>query len=193
MTLYDGAACVVFFKTREAWGGLSNMASWFPLRVGAVTTPSSEALYQACRFPAYPDLQRVILAEKNPMKAKMLSKPHRAEKTRPDWEAAGPSSLGVRVEVMRWALRVKLHCHPESFGSILLATGLGDIVEKSRRDPFWGAIDRGDGTLEGENVLGRLLMELREELRGHGPPARVEPPPVPGFLLLGEPVGPIGV
>ena len=186
-TLYDGAACVVFFKTREAWGGLSNMASWFPLRVGAVHTPSSEALYQACRFPDYPDIQRVLLAEKNPMAAKMRSKPYRAH-TRPDWE-----SSGVRVEVMRWVLRVKLHCHPESFGSVLLATGLEPIVEKSTRDTFWGALEHPTGVLEGENVLGGLLMELREELRAHGPPARVEPPAVQNFLLLGEPVGPVGV
>src|SRR2546426_7568195 len=40
------------------------------------------------------------------------------------------------------------------------------IVEDSRKDDFWGAKASDEGTLVGMNVLGRLLMELREDLRG---------------------------
>ena len=49
------ANCVVFFKVREEWGELSNMHNEFPLRVGGVPVGSSEALYQAMRFPHRPD------------------------------------------------------------------------------------------------------------------------------------------
>ena len=55
---YDPAASVVFLKTNERFGGLSNMAPGFPLRVNGVRIRTSEALYQACRFPHLPDVHR---------------------------------------------------------------------------------------------------------------------------------------
>src|SRR5436190_807211 len=91
---------VVFCKTTEAYGGLSNMAAGFPVCVNGVRIRTSEALYQACRFPHMPDVQRLIIDEASPMTAKMRSKPYRKD-SRADWER-------VRVKVMRWCLRVKL-------------------------------------------------------------------------------------
>jgi len=38
-------------ETKEAFGGLSNMAGGYGLQVNGIHIPSSEALYQACRFP----------------------------------------------------------------------------------------------------------------------------------------------
>ena len=61
--IYERSKSVVFFKTKEAFGGLSNMASGFPLRVNGVRIHTSEALYQACRFPHMPEVQRKIIAE----------------------------------------------------------------------------------------------------------------------------------
>ena len=176
----DGS--VVFHKTREAFGGLSNMAAGFPLCIGEVKIRTSEALYQACRFPCLPHVQALILAEKSPMAAKMVSKPHRAA-TRNDWD-------DVRVEIMRWCLEVKLVQHKDCFGALLLSTGDRPIVEQSHKDRFWGAVLSKDGDwLEGANVLGRQLTDLRERLRSH-PDAfsRVEPPNVGGMLLLGRPI-----
>jgi len=34
------------------------------------------------------------------------------------------------------------------------------IVEHSERDSFWGAKKVNDETLNGQNILGKLLMEL---------------------------------
>ena len=51
---YEPEECVVFRKTAEAFGGLSNMAAGFPLKVNGVSVRTSEALYQACRFPHRP-------------------------------------------------------------------------------------------------------------------------------------------
>jgi type I restriction enzyme, S subunit len=174
---------VVFHKTRERWGELSNMASGFPLIVVGSVWPSSEALYQACRFPDLPDVQLLIAQQTSAMAAKMRSKPHRSA-TREDW-------THIRVRVMRWVLRVKLAQHMNTFGNVLLATGDSSIVERSGKDRYWGAIESDDGTLEGENVLGRLLMELREELRTRSRDelSIVTPPRVDHFLLLGRPVG----
>jgi type I restriction enzyme S subunit len=179
---YDPAASVVFLKTNERFGGLSNMAPGFPLRVNGVRIRTSEALYQACRFPHLPDVQRKIIDEHSPMTAKMRSKPFRKD-SRPDWDA-------VRVKIMRWCLRVKLAQNWQEFGRLLLATGDRPIVEQSRKDDFWGAKVADDGSLIGMNVLGRLLMELREHLKGDEAESLrfIEPLAIPEFLLLRQPI-----
>src|SRR5690606_37437152 len=107
--------------TNEVFGGLSNMAGGFPLRVNGIRILTSEALYQACRFPKRPDVQRLIIGENSPMTAKMKSKPYRQD-TRPDWDQ-------VRVKIMRWCLRVKLAQNWHKFSELLLATGDKPIVE----------------------------------------------------------------
>lgn len=180
---YNRRDSTVFRKTHEQFGGLSNMASGFPLEVNGVRIRTSEALYQACRFPQNPKIQRLIIQQRSPMTAKMLGKPHR-EETRPDWEK-------VRVKIMRWCLRVKLAQNGQTFGALLCSTGDRPIVEESRKDDFWGAKAVDEETLVGANVLGRLLMELREELRSHNESrlSRVEPPRIPQFWLYVEPIG----
>ena len=175
---YDPATSVVFLKTKERFGGLSNMAPGFPLTVNGVRIRTSEALYQACRFPHMPDVQRKIIDEHSPMTAKMRSKPFRKD-SRPDWDA-------VRVKIMRWSLRVKLAQNWREFGRLLLSTGDGPIVEQSRKDDFWGAKVVEDGSLVGMNVLGRLLMELREQLKGYDVESlrTLEPLAIPEFFLF---------
>lgn len=182
---YRRAECVTFQKTSEEFGGLSNMAPGFPLQVNGLRIGTSEVLYQACRFPHLIDVQRMLLTERSPMTAKMKSKPFRQE-SRPDFEV-------IKVTVMRWCLRIKLLQNRDRFARLLLATGERPIVEVSRKDPYWGAqVDDDGDALIGGNVMGRLLMELREYLRSdradalRGP---VAPPPIPVFLLLGIPIG----
>ena len=174
---YDRASSVVFLKTREAFGGLSNMAGGFPLLVNSIHIRTSEALYQICRFPHLPKIQRLILEQRSPMTAKMKSKPHRCN-SRPDWNR-------VRVNVMRWCLRVKLAQNWDTFSRLLLDTGCRPIVEHSRKDDFWGAKPVDERTLVGMNVLGRLLMELRESVKSEPLEdfLRVEPLHIPDFLL----------
>lgn len=180
---YYPAESAVFLKTNERFGGLSNMAPGFPIVLNGVRIRTSEALYQACRFPRRPDVQRQIIDDPSPMTAKMRSKPFRSD-TRPDWDA-------VRVKIMRWCLRVKLAQNWQTFGKLLLSTADMPIVEKKvRRKDFWGATEQPDGTLVGMNVLGRLLMELREQLKGDEAESLrfIEPLAIPDFLLFGEPI-----
>lgn len=73
---------------------------------------------------------------------------------------------------MRWVLRQKLQ-HPP-FQRVLLETGDRPIVELSYKDQFWGAKPEGH-LLVGVNALGRLLMELRQEIRAGA--VRDIPPP----------------
>jgi len=175
---YARPDCAVFRKTAEAFGGLSNMAPGFPVRVNGIRVLTIEALYQASRFPHLPDVQRLIIDQHSPMTAKMVSKPHRKD-SREDWD-------NVRIKVMRWCLRLKLSQHWSKFSQLLLSTGDRAIVEDSRKDDFWGAVPSEGDTLVGLNVLGRLLMELREEIKAGAELRRVEPPAIPDFTLFGE-------
>ncbi|HAZ60763.1 MAG TPA: hypothetical protein DCY89_04220 [Gammaproteobacteria bacterium] len=179
---YKRATSVVFLKTDAPFGGLSNMAGGYPLRVLGTRINTSEALYQACRFPHLPDVQQIIIGQASPMTAKMKSKPHR-KNSRPDWDR-------VRVKVMRWCLRVKLVQNWAKFSELLLRTDDKPIVEESRRDDFWGAKPVDEQTLVGMNVLGRLLMELREAVKEQGEAEflTVGPLDLPEFLLFGQPI-----
>lgn len=180
---YTRKDSVVFLKTDEPFGGLSNMAGGYPIRVNGVRILTSEALYQVCRFPHLPDVQKMIIGQISPMTAKMRSKPYR-KNSRPDWDH-------VRVRIMRWCLRMKLANNWNTFSELLLRTGERPIVEESRKDDFWGAKVVGDGdTLVGMNVLGRLLMELREQVKQQGRDATsdIAPPDIPQFLLFGQPI-----
>lgn len=186
---YKRKDSVVFFRTCEPFGGLSNMAPGYPIHLRGVRIRTSEALYQACRFPHLPDVQKLIIEQRSPMTAKMVSLRY-CRDSRPDW-------YKVRVSIMRWGLRVKLANNWKVFSTLLMKTGDKAIVEESRRDVFWGAriVDNGD-VLVGMNVLGRLLMELREQVkqRGHEVVLNVSPPDIPNFLMFGRLVDvPIGL
>ena len=88
---------------------------------------------------------------------------------------------------MRWCLRAKLEQHYDTFSKLLCATEDLPIVELSKTDNFWGARPHGVGMLEGRNVLGRLLMELREEInKGVTPFNHLDPLVIPDFFLLSE-------
>lgn len=72
---------------------------------------------------------------------------------REDWDS-------VRVGIMRNILREKLHQHPYVRRK-LMQTGERELIEHSWRDNFWGWGPHRDG----QNMLGRLWMEIRAELR----------------------------
>ena len=183
--IYKYSDACVFRKTKEEYGGLSNMASGFPLLINGIYILTSEALYQACRFPHIQDVQLKILKERSPMSAKMVSKPFRL-KSRQDWDL-------VRVDIMYWCLKVKLAQNFLSFGSLLESTYNKPIVEDSSKDKFWGAVKLKDApeNLSGVNALGRLLMKLRQEYNSihRFNLLVVEPPLIKDFLLNGEKIG----
>jgi len=72
---------------------------------------------------------------------------------RSDWEEA-------KVNVMRVALRFKFDAQPVLI-NLLLSTGDQEIIEQTTDDHYWGCGSRGDGL----NMLGKLLMELRNAYR----------------------------
>ena len=182
---YSRAGSAVFNKTKEKWGEFSNMCAGFPLRVNGVDIRTSEALYQAMRFPDHPEVQQQIFDEPSPKGAKMKSKRHRKELGRQDWDE-------IQMAVMWWCQTVKLAQNFDNFGGVLFITGNKPIVEESANDMFWGAKDQGNGTLKGANVLGKLLMELRSRyLADRASLMVVEPPGIANFQLMGQDIGTI--
>ena len=170
--------CISFRKTDEEFGGLSNMAAGYSIVVNNISIRTSEALYQAMRFPDYPEIQKEIIEQKSPMAAKMISKKYRNQKTRTDWDQK-------RVAIMKWCIRVKLVQNLQTFGELLLSTGNKSIVEESRKDQFWGAKRIDDIALVGTNALGRLLMELREIHKNYNLEV-VHPLNIDNFKLYGK-------
>lgn len=69
---------------------------------------------------------------------------------RPNWDT-------IKVDVMKCGLIAKFNQNP-TLRELLLSTGSNDIIENSPRDSFWGVGKDGNG----ENMLGKLLMEVRE-------------------------------
>src|SRR5690606_24274629 len=116
------------------------------------TYPTAEHLYQALKFKD-PEVRAQIRAVQNPKEAKALA--HRLLKTKPEAVVEGyTQNSEMSLDLMRRVLRIRAE-QDEVFRKALLRSE-GPIAEP-RQDPFWG---RG-----GENWMGRLLEELREELK----------------------------
>jgi len=190
ISVYDLADVCSFSKVKEPFGGFSNMSNEFKVRVNGILIHNTEALYQACRFPRQAAVQKEILDQRSGMAAKMKSKHYRPQHSRGDWDE-------IRIDVMRWCLRVKLGQNVFGLGRLFDSTGDRPIAEQSHRDAFWGAVPDRNGTLKGQNVLGKLLMELRTEYQKGKEDFKktlmyVEPPEIVDFLLLGDPILPVG-
>lgn len=186
LRVYPKDKSIVFSKTNEKFGGLSNMAPGYPLFINDNILSNSEVLYQAMRFPLFPDIQHEIISQNSPMTAKMISKKYH-DKTRQDWEL-------IRVKIMRWCLEIKLCQNWSKFETLLKETENKPIVEYSVKDKFWGAAlsDNSDKELIGMNALGRLLMELREKyIKNDNVIQKIEPVNITGFLLYGHEIGTI--
>jgi N-glycosidase YbiA len=176
---YIQAEVSAFLRTSDAFGGLSNMHAGYPITVAGIAVPSTENYYQAMRYPHLPDFQAEILAEPRPVPAKRLAYTRVAE-TRSDWQK-------VNITLMRHAMRLRYGHHPHAMQEIFERTAGSPIVEISSRDDFWGTFAK-EGLLTGKNVLGRLYMELREEVAEHDPdtPFEVAAPDIADLTLCGR-------
>ena len=65
----------------------------------------------------------------------------------------------IKVDRMYNVLKVKFS--DVELREQLLETGNSILIEDSKTDPFWGAGKKGTG----KNMLGKLLMKVREEIR----------------------------
>ncbi|WP_025663300.1 NADAR family protein [Aquimarina megaterium] len=177
--VYKKNKVIVFKNTKTKFGGLSNMAGGYSIRVNDVIIPSAEALYQACRYPLFPAVQKEIIEQNSPMTAKMISRKY-LNYTRQDWEE-------VKYSIMYWVLKVKLSQNFDKFSQVLKETENQAIVELSNKDKDWAAVEVEKNQLIGKNALGRLLMQLREEfIFNNNSIECVQPIGITGFLLYGS-------
>jgi len=116
--------------------------------------PSSEHLFQASKSED-PAVRETIRLAMTPGETKAAG---RKIKLRKDWEE-------VKVGVMKYILRLKFEQHPD-LRNKLIGTSPHELIEGNNwHDNFWGNCScRSCYSKPGQNVLGKLLMELREEL-----------------------------
>lgn len=113
---------------------------------------TSEAAYHWEKFPDHSDIRKLILSSQSAHEALGIANQYKALRL-PDWD-------DVKIGIMRRILRAKVAQHAYVKYK-LLATGDRELVENSWRDDYWGWGPSRDG----QNMLGKLWMEIRAELR----------------------------
>lgn len=58
LRMYKRNEAIVFRKTKELFGGLSNMVGGYPISINDINIRTIEALYQACRYQSHPEIQQ---------------------------------------------------------------------------------------------------------------------------------------
>lgn len=141
---------IYFYSTIEEYGCFSNFAP-YGIEMEGRYWVTIEHYFQAMKFTdqAY---QEKIARARTPKEAKILGRKRRLP-IRPGWDE-------VRNDVMRKAVLQKFRTHP-AIREILLATGEEELLENSPADYYWGCGKTGTGS----NMLGQILMEVREILR----------------------------
>ena len=124
-----------------------------PTPFGTLTFPTVEHAYQAAKTANFAE-RFTIKYLPSPGAAKRFG---RQFELRPNWDA-------IKVPIMRSLLRQKFR--PETdLARRLLETHTEVLVEGNNwGDRFFGMVQNSEGAWEGENWLGKLLMEIRDEL-----------------------------
>lgn len=145
----DTADAVYFYEQDHYY--LSNFSS-FKLTWQDTVFMTSEHAYQATRFPRGTDIRIQVRDAPSAHEAFRLAQKWKPAQ-RPEWDQ-------IKVHTMLDILRAKTQQH-DYVREKLLRTGDAEIIENSWRDGFWGwGEDR-----KGGNMLGRLWMKVRRELR----------------------------
>jgi ribA/ribD-fused uncharacterized protein len=141
---------IKFYHVEEEYGCFSNFA-WYPIKPKGKIWLTSEHYFQAQKFAGSKHEEAIRLTESPKAAAKMGR--DRRKSLRSDWEV-------VKDDIMREAVFAKFTQHAE-LREVLLSTGEAILVEHTASDCYWG--DCGNG--QGKNMLGRILMEVRDRLK----------------------------
>lgn len=155
---------VTFYHEYDKHGFLSN---WYeaPFEFAGLTFPTTEhwMMWQKARLFGDDRTAKAILSTRDLDEVK-----HLGRQVRPYADASWHE---VRVPVMRVGLRHKFAQNARLLND-LLSTGTAVLAEAAPNDAVWGiGIGAGDrrasdpAEWHGQNLLGRLLMEVRSELR----------------------------
>ena len=141
---------ILFYKIKDPYGEFSNFSPFGFIDNEEIYWPTSEHYFQAKKFKSL-FLQEKIRKMKSPMDAAIAGR-NRENPLREDWE-------DVKDNIMLYAVYQKFKQNP-MLKELLLSTGNVLIIEHTVNDSYWG--DGGDG--KGENILGKILMEVRKKL-----------------------------
>ena len=151
---YPVSECVAIRKVKEPWGIFGNFAPT-PIIINGVTFKTSELLFQLMKFKEKEPILAVYNAKTPKMVAKHWEKTHRRE----DWGR-------MIVDAMKFCITQKYE-QSEDFRKELERSKGKYIVEDQTSFPkktpdTWGVKQQGSDFI-GPNLLGRLLMELRDK------------------------------
>ena len=155
---YPAEQTIGFISTSAEGGLLSNFAKT-PMVVNGVEFVCVEQMFHYIRLNS--EMERAEYLKLTPnMGLKMKAKAFKKRGVeRSDWRE-------IAVDVMRFCLNHKYQASAE-FRKALADSGDRFIVEdesnRKKRPDSWGAVfDIGTNEYYGKNIMGRLLMELRE-------------------------------
>ena len=125
-----------------------------PIDENGITYPTVEHYFQAQKTLDVKE-RRTIAAATTPGQAKRMG---RHVSLRPDWEK-------VKIDVMRKGLELKFQ--DPTLQVRLIGTGSYELVEGNTwHDNTWGScVCSKCENIPGRNLLGNLLMELREQVK----------------------------
>lgn len=151
---YPARECITIRKVDEEWGIMGNFART-SIIINGVMFKNTEQLFQLMKFRDAEAVMAVYQANNPKYTAKHWEKTHRRE----DWGR-------MIVDAMKFCLNKKYE-QSEAFREALKDSGERYIVEDQTSFPkknadTWGVKLQGDNYV-GPNLLGRLLMELREQ------------------------------
>jgi ribA/ribD-fused uncharacterized protein len=154
---------IKIYKVKEEYGSFSCMSP-HQVTYEGIAYRTCEAYFQSCRFEGHPDIQNAIREVKSPLHAKMIARLNRGLLNRgTKWDEAPED-----IPLMKECLLLKLEQHPELKQKLIEtgdATILEDCTSHDRESArFWGMVFK-DGDWIGENHLGRIWMEIREEIK----------------------------
>lgn len=147
---YPADRCAPIRRIDEPWGILGNFGH-ARLIVHGVEFPSGELLFQMMKF-------RDEESTKEMWRARSKQAARRLEnqgKRREDWGE-------MLVDALKFVLTTKYEQCEEFRAELGRSRGLYIVEDETRRSPSSYGARLRDGTYEGSNLLGRLLMELRD-------------------------------
>lgn len=151
---YPADKTIAFHKIDGEWGILGNFART-PLVVDGVTFYSAESLFQVMKLTD-PAARRHVHSMKGLWLKKQANK-YAATVGRADWAS-------IFVDALKFCLMTK-YAQCDAFRAELERTGNRVIVERAhgRADTYSAKLSADGMTWTGGNLMGRLLMELRDK------------------------------
>jgi ribA/ribD-fused uncharacterized protein len=175
-------APILFYKSENPYYEFMNFYKLpTPITIDGKLWQTTEHYFQAMKFyipssPRYMEYVNIIQSTDGPMKAAILGRQKQKGGFAGDWKVnketdtrtlnavikdypdvtLRPDWEDVKVDIMRKALEAKFTQIPE-LTKLLKDTGSRELIEASPKDSYWGyGRDK-----KGQNMLGKLLMEIR--------------------------------